>query len=95
VSPFPQNESTVYSEIILYTHTLKTEQWTETVVQRCALKTLCFMFNVMRFMPVCDVIIVFTISQIMRAVAAVVMMILNVGCCLVDREHTCVASESC
>jgi len=53
------------------------------------------MFNVIRIMPMCDVIIVSTISQILHTVAAVVMIILNVGYCLVDREHTCAASESC
>ena len=62
---------------MLYTRTLSTEQQTETVVRRRALRV---MFNVVCYMPVCDVIIVSTISQMLRAVAAVVLIILNVGC---------------
>jgi len=43
-------------------------------------------------MLVCDAIIVSTISRMLHAVAAVVIIILKF---VVDREHACVASESC
>jgi len=65
--------NTLRDNALHFTRKLNTNQQTETLVRRRA-------FSVTDAMPVCDAILVPTISPMLRAATAAVIIILNVRC---------------
>jgi len=69
--------NTLRGNALHFTRKLNTNQYTETLMRW---RSFSVLFNVISYAPVCDAIIVSTISRMLRAVVAAVNIIPNVRC---------------